>query len=130
MDYLSSKIEDLEKALQSFGLIFQEKFSAILRDAAIQRFEYSHEMLWKVLKLFLGMEGVLCNSPKTCFRDARLVLNLSDTDVETLLQMCDDRNLTVHTYSEETAQAMFHRLPHYYDVMNRVLLAVKGFSTK
>ncbi|MEW5766292.1 MAG: nucleotidyltransferase substrate binding protein [bacterium] len=43
----------------------------IVRDAAIQRFEYTFEAIWKFLKEYLKQEeGIMCNSPKSCFREA------------------------------------------------------------
>jgi nucleotidyltransferase substrate binding protein (TIGR01987 family) len=43
----------------------------IVRDATIQRFEYTFETTWKLLKAFLfEVEGIDANSPKSCFREA------------------------------------------------------------
>ncbi len=97
-------------------------FSVVVRDASIQRFEYSFESTWKLLKAYLKwQEGVVCNSPKRCFREALRVGLLSPDDVEICLTMTDDRNLTVHTYIEVIAEAIYEKLPVYLTVMRRVL---------
>ena len=44
--------------------------------------------------------------------------------------MGDDRNLTVHTYSEKTARQLYQRLPKYYrlikNIVGRIKEEVKG----
>jgi len=56
---------DTKRALDTFKEILNEPFSIIVRDAAIQRFEYSFEAIWKLLKEYLNKkEGIICNSPK------------------------------------------------------------------
>jgi nucleotidyltransferase substrate binding protein (TIGR01987 family) len=98
-----------------------------VRDASIQRFEYSFESLWKLLKAYLDQqEGIVCNSPKACFREALRVGLLSTSDVETCLVMTDDRNLTSHTYIEAVAEAIYSKLPAYRDVMERLLAGVQA----
>jgi len=38
--------------------------SDILRDAVIQRFEFSFELVWKTLKLYLERQGHECGGPR------------------------------------------------------------------
>ena len=38
-----------------------------------------------------------------------------------LLQMLDDRNLTSHTYVEELAESIAHRIPDYSKNMSEVM---------
>lgn len=55
------------KALDSLAEALRMPFSLIVRDASIQRFEYTFESVWKLLKAYLGvLEGIACNSPKQC----------------------------------------------------------------
>ena len=42
------------------------------------------------------------------------------------LVMTDDRNLTVHTYNEALADAIFARLPDYAQLMDEWLRAMCG----
>jgi len=49
-------------------------FRLSLRDATIQRFEYTFEALWEFLKEYLKeRESVICNSPKSCFGELFLL---------------------------------------------------------
>ena len=91
-----------------------ERPSAIERDAALQRFEYTFEAVWKASQRYLLLrEGMDLGSPKACIRAARDVELFSDAETERALAMADDRNLTVHTYNEALANAIFARLPQH-----------------
>lgn len=101
-------------------------FSDVSRDASIQRYEFSFELLWKVVKKYLKeIEGFECNSPKSCFREIRMTLELSDADIETCISMTEDRNLSVHTYSEEMANDLYAKLPEYARVSKLISKKIK-----
>jgi len=71
----------------------------IRRDAVIQRFEFTFELLWKTFKKIAREERIDCFSPKTAFR-AAFQLNLID-DEQVFVEIIDARNKTSHVYSEE-----------------------------
>ena len=101
-------------------------FTVIVRDASIQRFEYTFESVWKVLKEYLdALEGVVCNSPKQCFREALKAGLLTVEETELCLAMTDDRNLTSHTYIEAVAASIYRKLSEYHEVMSRLLTAIQ-----
>jgi nucleotidyltransferase substrate binding protein (TIGR01987 family) len=98
--------------------------SDIVRDSAIQRFEFSIDMAWKLLKTCLEEKhGVVCQSPKECFREAykQKVLPYD----EFWLELVDMRNQTSHTYKEELAQNVFERLPKAAEYLAALLKAVE-----
>ena len=71
MEKLKRKLEDAKRALSTLEEVLGLEYSKIVRDATIQRFEYTFEATWKLLKEFLQYrEGIVCNSPKSCFREA------------------------------------------------------------
>ena len=95
-----------------------ERPSAVERDAALQRFKNTFEAVWKASQRYLLLrEGVDLGSPKACIRAARDVELLSDAETERALAMADDRNLTVHTYNEALADAIFARLPQHAEAL-------------
>ena len=51
----------------------------IVRDACIQRFEFTFETAWKALQRYALEEGLECVSPRDCFRTA-VRLGLIDKD--------------------------------------------------
>jgi nucleotidyltransferase substrate binding protein (TIGR01987 family) len=71
VEQLKDRLEQAKRALNSLAEALAMPFSVIVRDASIQRFEYTFESIWKLLKAYLNLlEGVVCNSPKQCFREA------------------------------------------------------------
>ena len=118
MEKLKERLQSCEAALTTLDEALHLPFSTIVRDAAIQRFEYSFESTWKLLKGYLEVqEGIICNSPKGCFREALQTELLSREESEICLIMTDDRNLTSHTYLEALAASIFAKLPTYLTVM-------------
>ena len=92
------------------------------RDAAIQRFEYSFEAVWKAAQQFLReQEGLDAASPKGTVRSSLATGLISDVDARLALQMVDDRNLTSHTYNEALALMIYSRLAEYAAAMTRWL---------
>jgi len=61
MEKLNLVAEDAGRALTTLKEITEEPYSVIIRDAAIQRFEYSYEVFWKLIKEYLKeREGIIC----------------------------------------------------------------------
>ncbi len=115
-----------EKALASLESILALPEDEIVRDASIQRFEYTVETFWKMLKAYLyEQEGIECNSPKSCMRKAFEINLLNESDAGVALQMCDDRNLTSHTYIEAIAKIIYSRLKIYVTLMKNTLNGVR-----
>ncbi len=122
MERLTMKYKDVTKSLETLGSILEEEFSIIVRDATIQRFEYTFEAVWKFLKEYLKeKEGVICNSPKACFREIFSLGFLSEDDTVTCLEMTDRRNDTSHTYKEEVAQMIYAKVKGYFLLMDTLI---------
>ncbi len=122
MEKLKRSIEQSRKALKTLHAILNEPYSIIVRDATIQRFEYTFEVFWKTLKNYLTTyEGIQCNSPKSCFREAFKTGLLNEQDTLKLLEMTDDTNLTTHTYIETLADRIYKKIPDYYALMYKVI---------
>ncbi len=92
-------------ALATFDeVLHEDKTSTIVRDAAIQRFEYSFEAVWKAAQRYLRVvEGSVEASPKSVVRASIASGLLEEGDGRLALVMVDDRNLTSHTYHEDLA---------------------------
>ncbi|AEH22266.1 nucleotidyltransferase substrate binding protein, HI0074 family [Thermodesulfobacterium geofontis OPF15] len=122
MEKLKRKLEDAKKAIVTLEEILMEKYSKIVRDATIQRFEYTFEVAWKLLKEYLyHKEGIVCNSPKSCFREAFSVGLLNEEETVLFIQMTDDRNLTSHTYDEEIAENLYKKVKNYYTLLKSLI---------
>lgn len=86
-----------------------------LVDAAIRRFEFSIELLWRLLQAVLQREGIRAASPRGAFRGAYAQGWLEDEGI--WLRMIEDRNRTSHTYEENMAKDVFSRLPTHLAAM-------------
>jgi nucleotidyltransferase substrate binding protein (TIGR01987 family) len=122
MEKLTRARENAQHALGTLEAILKEPFSAIVRDASIQRFEYTFETVWKLLKAhLLQRQGIDVGAPKACFREALKAGLLSQGQAEQGLVMTDDRNLTSHTYIEAIAAIVYSRLAAHAALMRVVV---------
>ncbi|KXS43392.1 nucleotidyltransferase substrate binding protein [Methanolobus zinderi] len=125
MEKLEMILGDARRALATLEEVLDEPFSLIVRDASIQRFEYTFEVTWKLIRQYLkDREGIVCNSPKSCFREAFKVDLVTEEETVKALQMTDDRNMTTHTYREEVADEIYGNLPGYYDLMYNITTGI------
>ena len=129
MDKFVKQLEDFEKSVsrleEALRLAEERRNTELypfLRDSSIQRFEFTFEIFWKLVKTAMReFEGVECNSPKSCMRELFKNQYVSEEEVRKLLEMVDDRNLTTHTYNEELAEELFKRLEAYAELMRSVV---------
>lgn len=116
MRSLDFKFMNLEKAYHRL----QEACNAydgqndMIRDSVIQRFEFSYELSHKVLCEFLKYEGVTLQNtfPRTIYKKAYASGLLEDEKV--WLQLLEDRNATLHIYSEKLANEIAGRICTLY----------------
>lgn len=78
-----------------------EKPSEAERAGLIQFFEMTFELAWKLMKDYLQEQGFSINSPREAIKQA--FQSGLITDGHGWLDALSDRNLTTHTYQEETA---------------------------
>ncbi|MBT3881345.1 MAG: DUF86 domain-containing protein [Candidatus Scalindua sp.] len=122
MERLKLRYSDTIRAMETLKEIVDESFSVIVRDATIQRFEYTFEALWKFLKEYLKeREGVICNSPKSCFRELFLLEMITEEETVKFLEITDDRNMTFHTYKEEVSKILYEKMSNHYILMEKLM---------
>ena len=122
MERLNLRLKDAQNALITLKEIMSEPFSMIVRDAAIQRFEYTFEAFWKFIKEYLKeKEGIIANSPKACFREIFSLGFCPEEETVQLQEMTDKRNETSHTYKEEVAKLIYDRVNDYFLLMQKIL---------
>jgi nucleotidyltransferase substrate binding protein (TIGR01987 family) len=115
MELVRQRIAIAEKALSALQSILRhKKVTDIYRDAAIQRFEFTYEATWKAAQIYLDRaEGIHQTSPRSVVRACLQVGVLSDSQAEVAFMAIEDRNLSVHTYNENLALALYARLSDY-----------------
>ena len=94
------------KALSSLEQIVHEEKTPIVRDATIQRFEYTFELSWKTLRRYFEINnGLAEDNVKNLLREAGRQ-GLIDS-VEEWFGFLKARILTSHTYSESVADEVY-----------------------
>lgn len=95
------------------------------KDGVIQRFEFTFELLWKTIKVYLEDKGILCKSPKDCLQQAFKYGLI--TDEETFLKMLSDINKTSLLYDQSASEEIFNNIKTKYSAeINKVLDEIKS----
>lgn len=128
MEKVQERIKTAQRALAKLHeLAVKSALSEVERDALIQRFEFSFELLWKCVKEYLYVEeGIDAASPKKGIRCCRELGLLDEGQTQEALQMADDQNLTSHTYDETFAQAVVERIRQYDPLLHFWLDKIGG----
>lgn len=127
MDRILQKYENTSKVLKKLCELDHKETldSDIYRDALIQRFEFTFELTWKYLKVYLEDQGISdINSPKSVLK-AAYTEGLIDEEM-VWINMLRSRNLTSHIYSEKTAIEISESiLNHYIPKLKKLLEVMK-----
>lgn len=91
-----------------------DRLSQLEKEGIIQRFEYTFELAWKVLKDKMENDGLVLDqiSPKAVVRQAWAAKYIDDA--ETWLKMIGDRNLMSHTYDFQKFEAVIKTIQSDY----------------
>jgi len=114
MDKLQQSIDYINTLDISESIDKDEVLDELIKEGLIQRFEYTHELAWNVMKDYAEYQG---NSTIGGSRDAsREALQLKIiVDGEIWMDMIQSRNKTSHTYNNETANEIYNKiLTQYY----------------
>ena len=106
------KIENFQRALNRLDEAVQRAKDDLDKDGVIQRFEFTIELLWKVLKAILTYQGIECYSPRNYIKEAYKTYLIDDDEI--ILDMLEDRNKSSHVYSETTSEEIFERIKKVY----------------
>lgn len=119
--------QQLSQAISRLEEVLKLKASDVIKDSAIQRFEFSLDLAWKTLKAYLEEKnGILVNSPKEAFREA-FRQGLIEYE-ENWLTMVDLRNQTVHTYNQDLADKIYSLLPQFLPLFKSLLSKLNSRS--
>ena len=100
----------LREALEKEGRALNQ----LEREGVIQRFEYTFELAWNLLKDRLEHDGIVLPTvtPRQVIRQAFQAKLIKDGD--TWIAMLTDRNLMSHTYDFAKFDAVIDRIQHRY----------------
>ena len=136
IEALETKYQQLCDALNSFdnrlkrysqelkrldlSILQDHELADMLRDSIIQRFEYSFELMWKYLSLYLSVKEAIIPdviASRSVFRAACKAHILSGAETALALEMVESRNKTSHMYKEEIADYLAALSRSYCDLM-------------
>jgi len=85
----------------------------VLKEGLIQRFEYTHELAWNVMKDFAEYQGnSTIKGSRDATREAFKMQLLGDAEI--WMDMLKSRNITSHTYIKETAEEIYLKIVNQY----------------
>lgn len=125
MTKLQSQRDQLLKAVARLKEAAVLPSTPINQDATIQRFEFTFELVWKVMKTYAMEEGIEVVSPKAAIRQAA-DLGLID-DPMVWFEFLEARNLTVHTYKEEIAKQVYQKASEFIPHVERLIEKINQF---
>ena len=117
MQRFSNYQKALKRLAQAVGIVLREgnrdeEMDDLLREGLIQRFEYTHELAWKVMKDYAEYQGY---SDVKGSRDAiRKALEMGVVADRRWMDSIEDRNLSSHNYDDETAEEIINRIVQCY----------------
>jgi nucleotidyltransferase substrate binding protein (TIGR01987 family) len=121
------RFENFSKAFQqllnAYDLARQRPLSNLEKLGLIQVFEFTHELAWNVLKDYIEHTGgqTLIGSKDTTREAFQKSLI---TQGEVWMQMIKNRNLSSHTYNEDTSNLI------YENIINLYIPCLQQFSEK
>lgn len=123
-----TKLHDLLSALEQLKSGLIEVKNDLDRDGVIKRFEFTFELLWKVLQEYALYEGLEVVSPREAFRTAAELHLINDPTI--WFEFLKDRNRTTHLYDEKQAKDVISHLPSFVKETEVLLTVLQSAVNK
>lgn len=127
------KLESYRKALNRLAEIVncskERSLTEFERDGLVQRFEFTHEMAWKLMMSFCKFqspeEELFGSKDSTRWAANHELLE----DGETWMDMIRSRNLTSHNYDGEVAESIVKKVSdEYFPLMQKFLFRMQALA--
>lgn len=107
-----------------------DEIDVLLKEGLIQRFEYTHELAWKVMKDYAEYQGYTdIRGSRDAFRKAFEMGIITDKH---WMNSIEDRNLTSHNYDDETAEEILELIIRVYFPLflefEKTMLSISGIE--
>jgi nucleotidyltransferase substrate binding protein (TIGR01987 family) len=91
----------------------------IIKEGIIQRFEFTHELAWKVMKDYLAYEDIQnVTGSRSATKEAFSIGLITNGQV--WMDMIESRNKTVHTYNKDVLEREFKKIVmSYFELFER-----------
>ena len=137
------KLKEFKKAIDGFSYlvsvdlkslknILDERLIDGIENGMIQKFEYSVEICWKLIKKFLKQkDGIDSNTPKQSVKEFYRAGYIDEDNYLKLIDMIDDRNILSHTYDEEEYRKILNKFSEFAGVFKQVETVItNGLAAK
>ncbi len=111
IEYINNNLIDEKETVyeSDSGFVLDE----IIKEGLIQRFEYTHELAWNVMKDYAAYQGnPNVGGSRDATREAFQLKLISNGEV--WMDMIGSRNKSSHTYNEETADEIYFKIIKKY----------------
>ena len=107
IEYIKSESESIDE--DDLDSVLDE----MIKEGLIQRFEYTHELAWNVMKDYATYQGnPNVGGSRDASREAFQLKLISNAKI--WMDMIGSRNKTSHTYNEETADEIYLKIINDY----------------
>lgn len=132
------RFASFSKALTALSLALDEVLSEeydnqrpivkeMFRDSVIQRFEFTFELAWKLMKDYCNYCGFDVNSPNAAIKQS---LQMGLIEDRQWMEMLKSRNVSTHTYDEEMADEVLLDIEVYYNLFESFHDVMEGKLNK
>ena len=127
IEKVREKYDNYSKVLNRLAeALKREDSDELILDAVIQRFEFTYELSWKLLKSYLEYNGIGdVRTPREAFKEAFAAGIIKEGEL--WIDMLNDRNLTTHTYDEKDARHIYEKIKHkHFAILNTLKDSLSG----
>lgn len=103
-----ARLEEASKMLKENNDVY---LYDLAREGLIQRFEFTHELSWNLIKDYLTYQGVSVGGSRDAFREGLRVGLIND---KMWMESIKARNLTSHTYDEDITDEIYQDILEIY----------------
>lgn len=125
------KFENFQKALLSLEDAITRKNLAedrVIQAGVIQNFEFTLELMWKIIKNKLEYDGFVVNSPRETIKKAAETKFFLPKDAEIMLQALKLRNELSHTYNYLSQQSISFIKDIFFPKVKKLEQDLKGLE--
>jgi nucleotidyltransferase substrate binding protein (TIGR01987 family) len=130
-----NRFDNLKRAFlllrEVMEIIQERKLSPLEQEGVIQRFEYTWELTWKVLKDYLEYSGIVLDTitARSVIKEAIAAKIIDNGDV--WMDALDSRNKMSHTYNYKDFEKIIISIEkNYYPELEKFYLKMLKISTE
>ncbi|HLP48453.1 MAG TPA: HI0074 family nucleotidyltransferase substrate-binding subunit [Candidatus Kapabacteria bacterium] len=130
-------IKEFKNAVQGFAYLVNLDWKSLqgtmdnrmvdgLENGMVQKFEYTIELCWKLIKKFLLKEdGIDAKTPKHSVKEFYNIGYIDEEAYLNLIEMINDRNKLSHIYDGTEFRKILNRFPCYLKIFEKVAVVVE-----